>query len=738
MKPFLFSCLTQVTVVCVAAMLLYFLASRHRPSVRAAVIGTAMLAIGVLTALSVCPLPSWWSLLPDVASATDARASLATDPNPEENARGQVSPHDAFERPRRDSADGNTPQISQWLRLLRRTVDDSSAAGSTALRMWPNFLLLVIAIGVCALLLRFALGLRAIQRLYRQSEPITASMVNELLMRVQQLAGCRRPVPVRQSHHLFAAVTIGWLRPAIILPADWEDWSADELLAVLAHEIAHVCRRDYSMRLIAYVVAALHFYHPLVHWLTRRLVLEQELASDTLAATLAGGQRRYLRALSSIALRQDDRPNVWPGPIALPVSSRFLMRRIEMLRAKDGSVRDSATKTNMIQWVSVAALVLFSVGATAIRCVAEKPDKTDPPRVATRIVERTSKKDANIAPAGQQPGRSPDKDLFQRKPFDPSMIARKGSAVFVVRPAELFRRTDLRTMKDAYDDALHKGMNAFGADEELVLKVEQIELFAADLHVVFDKNGTEEQPHRMMFSAGRAMARTTAPYDWRALLLKLFPDTVVKRYRQSEYLELPVIPALGPAKVHVFVPDDRTVVLTCGESGIQGMIAAHVDGAPRYDWVDQWKAVDGGLMTIAFDNRQYNWLQMREIDDDLWKPFVGPLLDGAQFICIGADWSNSANRLVVQGRAISEQPEQSEQVKQTVEDLLGIARTAIDSDESLDEQRKLILAHVLSFLQTAALWPGKTSDGHSVIHGRIETEFSFDQLQKLLETDEAS
>lgn len=622
MMLFFISCLTQVTIVSAVATLLYFLASRRRPSARATIIGAAMFAIAVLTAMSFCPLPSWWNLLPDAASAAEARTSPGGDAIPEENALPGTSPHNAAERPRRDAVEVRVPLVSQWVHLLRQSVSVSTGEKSNALGFWLSILLLAIAIGACALLLRFAMGLQAIRGLCRQSEPIADARVTELLTRVQRLARCPRSVPVHQHPQLAAAATIGWLRPMIILPADWEDWSADEMQAVLAHEVAHVCRRDYLVRLIAYVIAALHFYHPLIHWLTRRLVLEQELASDTLAATVAGGQRQYLRALSSIALRQDDRPNVWPGSIALPVSSRFLMRRIEMLRAKDGSVRDSATKTKMIQWVSVVALILLSVGATAIRCVAEKPDEADHPRIATRIVERTSKQDARITPAGQQPGRTPAEDLFQRKPFDPSLIARKGSAVFVVRPSALFRRADLQPMKVHCNNGLLTWTRGLAVEEELLLRVEQAELIAADVLVVFDKNGTEEQPHRTMFSTGHSMVRMTQPYDWKRLLLKLLPDMVTKEYRQCEYFALPVIPALGPAKVFAYVPDDRTLVFANGDKSIQGVIAAHIDGAPRYDWLDQWAAVDGGLMTIAFDNREHRWLEMRGIDDDLWRPLL--------------------------------------------------------------------------------------------------------------------
>jgi beta-lactamase regulating signal transducer with metallopeptidase domain len=723
MKPLLITCFTQVTLVCIATALLYFLASRRRPSVRAAVIGTAVLAIGVVTALSFSPLPSWWTLLPDAASAEHIVTPNGSKVPSEEYAGVRTSPDDSAERPRSATVDSYFPLPIRLFHFFRQAGDPARGEGSTSNGVWPTILLLAIAIGAGVFLVRVAIGLQAIQRLYRQSQPLTNAKVNELLTRVQQLARCPRSVPVRQSPHLVAAATIGWLRPVIILPADWVEWSDDELLAVLAHEMAHVCRRDYSMRLIAYVVVALHFYHPLIHWLTRRLVQEQELASDTLAATLAGGRRRYLHALSKTALRQDDRPNVRPGSIALPVSSRFLMRRIDMLRAKDGSVRDSATR--MIQWMSVMALVLFSVGVSAIRCVAQKPDEADRTRVASRVVERINKQDATIIPDGQQPFRSLDQGLFQRKPFDPSMIARKGSAVCVVRPADFFRRSDLQPLKDACNREIRKWIDELAPDEELPFKVEQIELLAGDFNVTFD-------PHRVMIGSGRNMVRTTDPFDWRGFFLKLFPDTVQKEYRQREYLELPAIPSFSPAKQYVFIHDDRTMLFThlypTGEPAVRELIDFHVDGPPRCDWTDHWAAIDGGLMTIVFYNRQRRWLHIRGIADELWKPFVSPLLDGAQFVGIGADWSDATNRFVVQGRAISEQQEQSDQIKQTIESLLGMARIAVENDESLDENRKLIWPHVVWLLQSASLCSGMTPEGLSIIDGRIQTEVPVDQL----------
>lgn len=746
MRLLLISCLTQVTIVSIVASLLYFLTSRRRPSVRAAVIGTAVFAVAVVTALSFCPLPSWWSLLPDATRVTDMGTSGGTIATPEGNAGGRTSPYDVAERPRSDAVDRRISLPIRRLRSFQQTAGDPSVAESRASRAWPDTLLLAIAIGASAFLLRIAIGLQAIGRLYRQSQPLTNAKVDELLTRVQQLTPRPRSVPVRESPDLVAAATIGWCRPVIVLPADWVDWSADELLAVLAHEVAHICRRDYPMRLIAYVVAALHFYHPLIHWLTQRLVQEQELAADTLAVTLAGGRRRYLHALSRIALRQDGRPNVWPGFIALPVSSRFLMRRIEMLRAKDGSVRDSARKTT--QWVSVAALVLFSVGATAIRCAAQKPDEADRTRVANRMAGRATSQNAVISPASQESDRVPDKDLFQRKPFDPSLFGGKGSAILVVRPAEFLRRSELQPLKDACNQVLLKLTKDLAGDGQSPLRVEQIEFVAAHLGMILDFEGNGN----VLMVRRPVMVRTTMLFDWKQFFVKRFPDTVEKEYRQRKYLELPVIPALDPKqKSWVYAPDDRTVLFVGSEGTVQRAIARHVDGRPQYDWADQWAAIDGGLITVAFGNvlfdtvtHQPRWfLEEEEVGDG--PALTAPAFDRAEllcfctnFICIGADWSDATDRFVVRSRAISERQEHSDHFKQAAGSLLKVARVELENDKSLDEQRKLIWRHILSLLQSASLQPGKTPDGQVVVDGRIETEVSVDQFLQLLGLDGGS
>ena len=82
-------------------------------------------------------------------------------------------------------------------------------------------------------------------------------------------------------------ITLGWWRPVVVLPVGWAAWPKQELDAVLAHERAHVRRRDPLVQGLAAFNRAIFWFHPLAWWLERRL---SGLAEDSCdAAAIASG-----------------------------------------------------------------------------------------------------------------------------------------------------------------------------------------------------------------------------------------------------------------------------------------------------------------------------------------------------------------------------------------------------------------------------------------------------------------
>jgi hypothetical protein len=122
---------------------------------------------------------------------------------------------------------------------------------------------------------------------------------------------------------------VGFLRPAILVPAGWFlNLPPEHVEALLAHELAHVLRHDYAVNLMQSLVEVLLFYHPGVWWLSRRIRAERELACDTFAVSLLGDTLPLAEALTHLERRGLGRDSLAPAPAAHGGS---LMERITHL-----------------------------------------------------------------------------------------------------------------------------------------------------------------------------------------------------------------------------------------------------------------------------------------------------------------------------------------------------------------------------------------------------------------------
>src|SRR5947209_5722692 len=111
-----------------------------------------------------------------------------------------------------------------------------------------------------------------------------------------------RPVCVAVSERVQVPTAVGFFRPMVILPK-WtvEELSAEELRAVVLHEVAHLRRWDDWSNLAQKLIRALFFFHPAVWWIDNRLTLEREMACDDLVLAETSDPRSYAECLVSLA-----------------------------------------------------------------------------------------------------------------------------------------------------------------------------------------------------------------------------------------------------------------------------------------------------------------------------------------------------------------------------------------------------------------------------------------------------
>jgi multidrug efflux system membrane fusion protein len=110
-------------------------------------------------------------------------------------------------------------------------------------------------------------------------------------------------IEVRESESVTAPVTLGVVRPVIVLPMDWPTWDAARLEAVLAHERSHVARHDPAMQMLALVHRALLWHSPMSWFLHTRMVRAAEEASDDAAVSAIRDRVLYAEVLLDFTRR---------------------------------------------------------------------------------------------------------------------------------------------------------------------------------------------------------------------------------------------------------------------------------------------------------------------------------------------------------------------------------------------------------------------------------------------------
>ncbi len=596
----------QVSLVLIPAVALHALASRRDPASGAWV---ATLSLGLVV---VCSL---LRSVPRGGSSATTTARVAASKPVATPAGGDATVGNLR------SNEGSPVWSIAGLRGVWERLEMKAAVPAARCRRWGSVMAVFAVAGTGGGLLRLIVGVWAVRVCRQRSKPVNDPGLNDLVEELRGSLGCRRRVEVREAPELTAPATAGGRRAVVLLPDDWRSWDKHERRAVFAHELVHVCRDDYLTGLLARVALALHFYHPLVHWLAARLQLEQELAADAIGAQFAGGRTLYLQSLSRLALRQDGRSPCWPARAFLPAKGT-LIRRIAMLRDE--------TKPSDRPWSgprrTLAALLLLAVaaGASLLHGPA-RGDDGDTPAFGVEGVEFFARGD--------------DSDGFE--PFDLSYLRGDTMGVIALRPAAASRRAGLGRFGAALNAAVKNGLAlsaaemGFGNEESIKtpLRVERIEqvTFGVNIYQVEGPRGANRR-----IDSHSLMVRMTEPFDWIEQLRSWKLEPIEVRDGGLVYYTWKTpYPNYHPA---VYCPDDRTLVFD-QEANLLESIRRKSPIKPAFARGDDWDRVSRGLFAVALDNHDGRWT--RAFKGSRAEPLGIPLVGHADRWVLGlADQDN--------------------------------------------------------------------------------------------------
>jgi ankyrin repeat protein/beta-lactamase regulating signal transducer with metallopeptidase domain len=232
------------------------------------------------------------------------------------------------------------------LRLLSAVNSATTAAATGDVAAWTELIVTAWLIGVAVFLARLTGAWLLSRRLVRSATAIVTPLVRETFERALAGLNVHRKVRLLGGERLESPIVIGWLRPAILLPASaLTGLTADQLLAVLAHELAHIRRHDFLVNGVQRAIECVLFYHPAVWWISGRIRVERERCCDDAAVRVCGNRVVYAQALVALEKARSAEP-----VLALPTAGYRVTDRVRRILGARAS-RD---------WQSAAAALLFA------------------------------------------------------------------------------------------------------------------------------------------------------------------------------------------------------------------------------------------------------------------------------------------------------------------------------------------------------------------------------------------
>lgn len=154
---------------------------------------------------------------------------------------------------------------------------------------WTALVFAIWLAGACVAFVRLERQRQALRLRLEDGVPLGEGRVLKLAQALAATAGLPAPPPLFVSHQISAPMVVGLGRPRIVLPSrSIETLDQGSLRMALAHELAHVLRRDLWLGWVPAIADALFWFLPLVRLCAREFAQAREEACDADALALTG------------------------------------------------------------------------------------------------------------------------------------------------------------------------------------------------------------------------------------------------------------------------------------------------------------------------------------------------------------------------------------------------------------------------------------------------------------------
>lgn len=222
-------------------------------------------------------------------------------------------------------------------------------------------LIIIWSAGLIFLLIRIFLGLYGAHRLTRQGKRISSSFWQQLLHHFLEAISIKRKISLLSHKQVKAPLTWGVIKPVVIIPDESRSWTKDQCSSALFHELSHIKRGDFLIKILAGCSCALYWFNPLSWFAFRMMKREQEKACDELV--LKAGVKPSTYAANLLQIKKAGQIH-WNEPTAVlgAVGKSQLNERLVAILKQQFKPKEVKMKTKiLLSSLVIAAIALIGL-----------------------------------------------------------------------------------------------------------------------------------------------------------------------------------------------------------------------------------------------------------------------------------------------------------------------------------------------------------------------------------------
>ncbi|HTD99232.1 MAG TPA: M56 family metallopeptidase [Mucilaginibacter sp.] len=175
----------------------------------------------------------------------------------------------------------------------------------------------------------------------------------------------KKTVRLLQSGYIKMPVVIGHLKPIILIPVGLlAGLPAEQVEAILLHELAHIRRNDYFINFLQNITEAIFFFNPGLLWISSLLREERENCCDDMALAQTHDKRGFVQALISFKEHElyGSRYST-----AFPGKKNYLMRRVSRILDNKNKTFGVGEKLFLMAGILMISTLITAATVTQIK-----------------------------------------------------------------------------------------------------------------------------------------------------------------------------------------------------------------------------------------------------------------------------------------------------------------------------------------------------------------------------------